>query len=326
VTGGAGFLGVHLLRELVARGVDARSLDLVRGAPDGVDELLGDVRDEIAVSEALTGVDVVVHAAAALPSAGDLDATNVAASALVARVAAEAGVGRAILVSSGVVYGVGGSPYRESDEPQPIEPYGRSKVLAEQAWLATAPSPLVLRPSAFLGPERLGVFGILFRWIQEGRRIYVLGSGSNRYQLLEVADLVAAVLRGADRPTAGIVNIGGRLSGTVRQDLGAVIAYAGSTSRVIGVPAAPVRAALKVLHAARVSPLSTWHIESADRDFVLDTSRAEDELGWSATWSGVEALVRSYDWFVREGARRPHGSTHRAAWREQALGLVRRVS
>jgi nucleoside-diphosphate-sugar epimerase len=326
VTGGAGFLGVHLLPELSARGFQARSLDLERGAPPGVEEIVGDIRDERVLREALAGVDVVVHAAAALPPGGDLDSTNVVATESLARQAAEVGVFRSILVSSAVVYGIGRSPYRESDEPRPIEAYGRSKLGAERAWLDAAPAPVVLRPSAFVGPERLGVFGILFRWIREGRRIYVLGDGSNTYQLLDVADLVTAVLAAGAKDTSGILNLGGRVSGTVREDLDAVIAHAGSPSRVVGVPARPARLLLQTLHAARLSPLSAWHIASADATFVLDCSRAREALGWQPERSAAESLCSAYDWFVRDGRSRPVGTAHRTAWRERALGLVRRVS
>ena len=60
-----------------------------------------------------------------------------------------------------------------------------------------------MRPKTFVGPERLGVFEILFDWIREGRRIPILGDGANRYQLLAVEDLVDAVVRCLDAPVAG---------------------------------------------------------------------------------------------------------------------------
>jgi nucleoside-diphosphate-sugar epimerase len=326
VTGGAGFLGVHLLRRLVEHGVPARSLDLTPGAPADVEEIVGDVRDARVVRDALDGIDVVLHAAAALPSGGDLETTNVEATSSIARLAKERGVKRAILVSSGVVYGVGASPYREDDPPRPIEGYGRSKLRAEEAWLDAAPAPVVLRPAAFIGPERLGVFGILFRWVREGRRIYVLGDGGNRYQLLDVADLVTAIVLGGESPVEGVVNIGGVVSGTVRGDLETLIAHAGSESRVVGVPAKPAQAILTTLTALRLSPLTAWHVRSADRDFVLDCARAGEALGWTPTRSGADALRAAYDWYVREGASRPAGTTHRAAWRERGLSALRRLS
>ena len=328
VTGGSGFLGVHLLRRLGERGIAVRSLDLepLEDGFAGVESIVGDVRDESVVRRALEGVEVLVHAAAALPSGGNLEAVNASATTELARLAREAGVRRSVFVSSGVVYGILPPPVSETATPQPCEPYGRSKLAAERAWLAAAPAPLVLRPSAFIGPERLGVFGILFRWIGEGRRIYVLGNGANRYQLLDVADLVHALELAADHPGDGVLNVGGRISGTIRADLETLIRHAGSRSRVVGIPAAPAKAALAVLDAAHLSPLQRWHRLSADRDIVFDCSRAEEILGWKPTRSGAETLIRSYDWYRADGESRPEGIAHRSRWREQALGVLRRIS
>lgn len=327
VTGGAGFLGIHLLRRLAEEGIEARSLDIepADDASAGIEIVAGDVRDEAVLRLALAGVDVVVHAAAALPSTGDV-ASNVVGTERLAKEAARAGVERSIFISSGVVYGLGRSPLRESDEPHPVEPYGRSKLRAERAWLATTAAAIVLRPAAFIGPERLGVFGILFRWVREGRRIYVLGDGSNRYQLLDVADLVEAVLLAGKTRAEGVVNVGGIVSGTVRDDLETLIAHAGTSSRVVGLPPRPARAALALLGAVRLSPLSGWHVRSADRDFVLDCARATDLLGWAPTRTGADALCAAYDWYVHEGAWRQTGTTHRSAWHERGLALLRRLS
>jgi nucleoside-diphosphate-sugar epimerase len=326
VTGGAGFLGRHLLRRLAEQDIAARSLDLGPGAPDGVPEIVGDVRDGKAVRDALTDVDVVVHAAAALPVRGNVEETNVVGTQRVARLARERGVARAILVSSAVVYGLEPSPLRETDVPHPIDAYGRSKLRAEEIWLREAPAPLVLRPTAFIGPERLGVFGILFRFVREGRRVYVVGDGSNRYQLLDVEDLVSAILLAGESDAGGILNLGGIVLGTVRDDLEALVRHAGSPSRVVALPALPARLAGRALSAARLSPLSTWHVRSADQDFVLDCSRAGEVLGWAATRSGADALRRAYDWYVAEGRLAAPGLTHRDAWHERGLALLRRLS
>src|SRR5207237_5131940 len=98
---------------------------------------------------------------------------------------------------------------------------------------------VILRPQTFIGPERLVVFEILFDWIREGRRIPILGDGSNRYQLLGVEDLVEATVSAAEAAVAGeTFNIGATESGTVRSDLEALIAPAGSRRRL---PPAPAR-------------------------------------------------------------------------------------
>ena len=118
-----------------------------------------------------------------------------------------------------------------SIEDAPLEGvghYGRSKIEAEEvarSLAAHGPEVVILRPKTFLGPERLGVFEILFDWIREGRRVPILGDGSNRYQLLDVDDLAEAVLLAGTKPVAGeTLNIGATDFGTVRSDLEALIA------------------------------------------------------------------------------------------------------
>src|SRR5262249_58218096 len=78
--------------------------------------------------------------------------------------------------------------------------YGGSKIGGERVCLSFAQRGLdvaIIRPKTFIGPERLGVFEILFDWVHNGRGIYMLGDGTNRYQLLAVEDLVEAVLPAA---------------------------------------------------------------------------------------------------------------------------------
>src|SRR5207244_9529374 len=119
---------------------------------------------------------------------------------------------------------------------------GGSKIEAEEVARAVGDrvEVVLLRPKTFVGPERLGVFEILFDWIREGRRIPILGSGQNRYQLLAVEDLVDAVVLAAERPVAGeTLNIGATEFGTVRTDLEELIAHAGSSSRLRPIPPRP---------------------------------------------------------------------------------------
>jgi nucleoside-diphosphate-sugar epimerase len=328
VTGGSGFVGRHLIRRLLAEGETVRSLDLLRLDLPGAEASVGDVRDGGALRRLLAGADVLVHAAAALPIAGParaLRSTNVEGTRTVVAAATEARVGRIVVVSSGVVYGLQPPPVREDTRPEPIEPYGRTKLAAEQ--VARAAGAVVLRPSAVVGAERLGLYALLFDWIGEGRRVYVLGSGRTRYQLLAVDDLVDGIVLAVHRARPGeTYNLGATRFGTVRDDLEQLIRHAGSTSRVVAVPARPARVLLAGLAALRLSPLSPWHYRSASRDVVLDVARAERELGWMPRRSNVEALADAYDWYVgHRGERRP-GATHRSAWSERALGVARRLS
>ena len=300
-----------------------------------VEELRGDVRDPSATARLVDGADVLVHAAAALPIQASREAirsVNVEGTAVVFAAALEAGVRRAVLISSTAVYGIPKHhPLREDAPLVGVGHYGESKIDAERVARRAARRGLetvILRPKTFIGPERLGVFEILFDWIREGRRIPILGGGSNRYQLLAVEDLVAATLSAADAGVAGeTFNVGATEFGTVRSDLEALIAHAGSGSRLRPVPARPAELALRALELAHLSPLAEWHYRTAHRDSFVDVSKAQRELGFKPRLSNEQALCETYDWYLaHRDELSAAGVTHRVPWDQRALGLLKRLS
>ena len=126
--------------------------------------------------------------------------------------------GGSILISSTAVYGVPERhPIHEDDPLVGVGWYGESKIEAELLageFGRRGLDVVIVRPKTFIGPERLGVFEILFDWIREGRRIPILGDGGNLYQLLAVEDLVDAVARCFAAPVGGeALNVG---AGVVR--------------------------------------------------------------------------------------------------------------
>jgi nucleoside-diphosphate-sugar epimerase len=339
ISGGAGFLGLHLARRLLAERHDVRTLDVVPlddpALEGSVEELGGDVRDPAAAARLTADADVLVHAAAALPIQASRDAirsVNVEGAAVTLAAALEAGVGRALLISSTAVYGIPKvHPLREDMPLVGVGAYGESKIEAERVAQEAGRRGLgvvILRPKTFIGPERLGVFEILFDWIREGRRIPILGDGANRYQLLAVEDLVEATLSAATADAAGeTFNIGATEFGTVRSDLEALIAHAGSGSRLRSVPARPAEVVLRGLELARLSPLAEWHYRTAHRDSYVDVSRAQRLLGFSPRLSNEQTLCETYDWYLQNREHlRGAGLTHRVPWDQRALGLLKRLS
>jgi nucleoside-diphosphate-sugar epimerase len=339
ISGGAGFLGLHLARRLVADGHEVRTLDLAPledAALEGrVDEQHGDVRVPADARRLVAGADVLVHAAAALPiqvTRAAIRSVNVEGAAVTFAAAAEAGVRRVVLISSTAVYGVPERhPIHEDDPLVGVGHYGESKIEAERlcdAFARRGLETVIVRPKTFVGPERLGVFEILFDWIREGRRIPILGDGSNRYQLLAVEDLVEAVVRCLDAPVAGeALNVGAGRFGTVREDLEALIAHAASGSRLRPVPARPAEVVLRGLELARLSPLAEWHYRTAHKDSFVSIEKARRLLGWDPRLSNAETLCATYDWYLEHrGELRGAGLTHRVPWDQRALGLLRRVS
>jgi nucleoside-diphosphate-sugar epimerase len=340
ISGGAGFLGLHLARRLLDDHQTVRTLDVAPldepSLERSVHELRGDLRDPVTARQLVDGADVLVHAAAALPIRGsrqEITSVNAGGTATVLAAALEAGVRRAIFISSTAVYGVPKvHPIPEDAPLVGVGPYGESKIEAERVCREFGERGLevvIVRPKTFIGPERLGVFEILFDWVHDGRRIYMLGDGRNRYQLLAVEDLVEAVVLAArkDGVAGEAINVGAQEFGTVREDLQALIDHAQSSSRLTAVPARPAEIALRALELARLSPLAEWHYKTAHRDSFVDVTKAERLLGWHARLSNADALCETYDWYLaHRDTLGKAGTTHRVPWNQQALALLKRLS
>jgi nucleoside-diphosphate-sugar epimerase len=339
ITGGAGFLGINLIRYLLARGHKVRSIDI---APfdyperDAVEVIQGDIRDRATVERAMSGVDIVVHAAAALPlySKEAIFSTDIEGTRILLESASSHGVSRFIHISSTAVYGIPDHhPLLEDDRLEGVGPYGEAKIRAEQLCLEYRARGLcvpIIRPKTFVGPERLGVFELLYDWAFDGRNFPLLGKGDNRYQLLDVEDLCAAIYLCAtgDRDLVNdTFNVGAKQFGTMRDDFQAVLDHAGHGKRVIGFPARPLIWTLKVLELLHLSPLYRWVYETAAKDSFVSIERIETRLGFAPKYSNREALIRNYDWYVANRAkiRGTSGISHRAPWKQGILRLAKRL-
>ena len=337
ITGGAGFLGVNLCRHLLAAGASVRSLDIAASTHperDQVDVVAGDIRDPSVVDRAMRDIDVVIHAAAALPLSNrrEIWSVEVDGTRLLLQSACDHGVSRFIYISSTAVYGVPKHhPIREDDPLHGVGPYGKAKIAAEALCLDYRRRGLcvpILRPKSFVGPERLGVFELLCNWAYEGRNFPVLGKGDNRYQLLDVADLCRAIelCVTSDFSIANdTFNVAARRFGTIREDFQAVLDRAGQGGRIVAIPAAPALWALRVLRLLRLSPLYPWIYETVTEDSWVDTERIERVFGFVPTYSNRDALVRTYDWYRAHRAEIPRtaGVTHRVPWHRGLLGVAK---
>ncbi len=338
VTGGAGFLGINLLRFLDAKGYDLVSLDMADFTyPDMKEKVFivrGDIRDRATVERAMKGVDIVVHAAAALPlySPEDIYSTDVEGTRTVLETARAHGVERVVHISSTAVYGIPDHhPLLESDHLVGVGPYGEAKILAEEVCLEFRKGGMIvpiIRPKSFVGPERLGVFALLYDWALDGRHFPMIGNGKNRYQLLDVEDLCQAIhlcmTLPADKAN-DTFNIGAEEFATMREDYQAVLDRAGFGRRIKGFPAEPAIWGLRLLEKLRISPLYKWVYETASKDSFVSIDKAKRQLGFKPKYSNKDALLRNFQWYIdhRDSFAAQSGISHRAPWKQGALRLVK---
>lgn len=341
ITGGAGFLGLHVARKFAEYGVDdIMLLDIAPFArheyPDQCQFIQGDVRDT-QLLDALASdetIDAVVHGAAALPlwKPAEIYDINIRGTLNVLATCERHQIPRMLFVSSTAVYGVPERhPLYEDDPLEGVGAYGESKIEAEQICVSYRDFGLcvpIIRPKTFIGIERLGVFQILYDWIESGKKIPIIGDGSNRYQLLEVEDLAESIwlaTSGAEEKTNDTFNIGATDFSTVAEDVGAVCAYANTGARPLSTPAGPVKMALRNFERAGLSPLYEWVYGTADKDSYVDVEKAHEKLGWTPQYSNADALIRSYRWYIdnKETIQQGTGVTHRIAWDQGILRVFK---
>ncbi len=299
VTGGAGFIGSHLVDALLARGDEVHAVDnLATGSQDNVaaaaelHEL--DIRDPAlrALAERLRP-DVVFHLAAQADVATsvakpDFDAdVNVVGTVRVLEAARAAGANVVFTSTGGALYGECERPATEQDARRPLSPYGTSKLAGEE-YLATwnrlhGMRNVVCRLANVYGPRQLaslegGVVSIFLDRLRDGQPTVIFGDGLQTRDFVYVGDVVAALLAAAEG--AGVFNVGTGVQTSVLE-LHRLCAQAAGVERE------------PQLADARPGDI---------RDSVLDPGLAERVLGWRPAHSLAEGLAETWRWVAAQPA------------------------
>jgi len=338
VTGGAGFFGGILKRRLLAQGHRVVSIDLEEDHDVAANlvSVRGDIRDRAALARLFDehAPEGVFHCAAILAhDAKDrrfLWSSNVDGTANVAAWAERKGVRGIVYTSSNCVYARNfDAAVDETVEPCPAEIYGRSKLEGERILARAGVRCVTLRTPTIVDEGRLGLLAILFEFIAEGRRVWVVGRGDQRYQFLCAQDLADACLRAMDSDASGVLHVGSSRVRTMREVFASVCERAATGARVASLPRAPTLWAMRLAHALGLSPLGPYQYRMIASNSVFDTTRARTRLGWTPTATNEEMLWRAYDHFVRhrsEIAARRDGSAHRRAAGMGVLRLLKWLS
>lgn len=340
VTGGSGFLGINLIRFLLQKNYELVSLDVAKfDYPDVKDKIkivTGDIRNEKDVLDAIEGCDMVIHSAMALPlyEENEIMTTGIDGTKLLLEISKQKNVKRFIHISSTAVYGIPDHhPLYETDKLDGVGPYGKAKVKAEgicEEFRKEGMCVPILRPKSFIGPERLGVFALLYDWALTGHNFPMIGKGNNRYQLLDVEDLCGAIYSTMILPEEKVndtFNIGAKEFTTMREDYQAVLDYAGHGKKIVGLPEKPIIWTLRFLEALKLSPLYKWVYETASKDSFVSIEKAEKVLGFTPKYSNKDALIRNYKWYLDnlESFQNQSGVSHRVPWKQGILKLAKMV-
>jgi nucleoside-diphosphate-sugar epimerase len=342
ITGGAGFLGFHLCRKLSPHFDEIIINDIIpfnkKEYDSNVRYFKQDIRDKEGMNNLIKTEepDFIIHAAAALPlyKPDIIMQVNIGGTKNILDAALEYGVKRVVFISSTAVYGVPEKhPLYEGDTLIGVGPYGETKIIAEKICEKYREKGLcipIIRPKTFIGTHRLGVFQILYDWVEHGKKIPILGSGKNRYQLLEVEDLADAIHLTLSKPRELVndtFNVGATYFETVYEDVSALCKYANSGARVMRTPASVIIFMLRIFEKMKLSPLYEWVYGTASKDSFVSVEKIQKKLGWKPKYSNSEALIRSYQWYLdpENELIRGTGVTHTVAWKQGILGLFKKI-
>ena len=301
ITGGAGFIGSNLVRQLVADGNDVTVLDnLLSGFRSNLDPfpevrfIEGDIRDGVAVAEAIKNAEVVFHMAASVGNKRSIDHPlidadiNVMGTITVLEAARHAGVRKIVASSSAGIFGeLKTLPIKEDHPVEPDTPYGSSKLCMEKECLAYAKlydiEAVCLRYFNVYGPnQRFDAYGnvipiFVFKMLR-GEGLTIFGDGEQTRDFVNVKDVVQANIKAAmSRGVSGAFNIGSADRITINRLAELLRVTSGIEPQVVYGPPRPG----DVLHS--LAEISAAHNSF---DFAPSVSMEEglkDYMSWAAS-------------------------------------------
>lgn len=289
ITGGAGFIGSHLVEACLSRGYEVKVMDnLSQGRKEWLhadaEFIEADIKDPAACLRAAKGCEVIFHTAAMSRSAASLDnveictSNNIVGTQNILEAARAVGVHKVIYSGSSTYYGNQPTPHQEDMRPDYLNFYGLSKHVGEEYCLLFdrmyGVSANVLRYFNVYGPRLSGegqyalVMSIFFRQLREGKSLTIHGTGEQARDFVHVRDVAQANILAFESPLHGrIYNVGSGVAVSVKE------------------------------LADIISPNQLYEPRRAgDADITLaDISRIEQELGWLPQVSFADGLKELID-------------------------------
>ena len=316
IVGGDGFVGRYIARDLLDQNANVIVCDLKK-SPIPIYDRAKFIECDITNEEDVSRVpferdDVVYNVAARMlhPIVSRKQrheyffSVDYVGAKHVVDIAMGAGCSRLVQFSTDMVYGrlLTPPPIKEDHPRNPIGEYSDSKRCIEDYCIEKRNEGLrvsIFRPRLIIGPGRLGVLGKLFKLIQMGLPVPMIGAGNNRYQMVSVFDCAsAAVLSGMKGVVEGEFNLGSETPPKVKTLLRELIDSVRSRSILVPTPASLVKSVLRALDAMNLSLMVPEQYEVADLDYVIDIEHTKSALGWVPTYDDRTMFHRAFDDFV----------------------------
>ena len=315
VTGDSGFIGSYLISFLDESGYLVRGIDLVPKKNPGINylQVVGDILDETAIGQAMQGCDCVIHLAAEHKDFGIAEEryfqVNVEGTQKLLTQASFRNIKKFIFFSSVAVYGDTVSPSEET-VPNPVNPYGTSKFMAEQVirkWVEEDPSrqAIILRPTVVFGPRNRANIFKLIQYVCDKKFIWI-GKGKNIKSIAYVENVVGATcfLLENMKPGFQILNYVDEPQLTTRELVTIIAAKADLPVPTFYIPLSVALPAAKVLDvvgalAHRDFPVTSARLKKFNTSTTFQSEKIRS-LGFMTPYSLEEGIEKNVRWYRHE--------------------------
>lgn len=309
VTGSSGFLGSYIVQKILDSGDKVVGIDIIENPKfkNKIEFFKADINcDYKHLVKYFKNIDIVHHNAALVPimKAGNkFFITNVDGTENVLKASIESNVEHFSHMSSSAIFGAPrGDQNIDVEFPNPKEIYGKSKFLAEKKVEKyfngnNFKSCSIIRPRTVVGPGRLGIFSILFDWVNDNKKIPIIGDGMNKFQFSHPVDLAEVSFETGSRGISGKFNIGVPEYSFLKDDLNKFFLRAGSKSKVFTTNKNFCVSVLYLLEKLKLSPLTSYHILVYNKNFYYDLDHAHQKLNWRSKFSNVDVLFEAFMWY-----------------------------
>lgn len=309
VTGGAGYLGSRLVEALELQGCKVFVIDQNINDNQNSENtffIQANMSNMLEVMHDIEAVDVIFNCAASVPLVKDKQVIRQSSEGSLMAVldfASKNEIPKVVHMSSSAVYGrVDHLPVTKTTPMIPIEEYGKAKYVAEQICNSFRKKGLdisIIRPRTIVGLGRLGIFSLLFNWIQRDIDIPFFGELDLRYQMVHIDDLVTAVIESAKIVGPNDYNLGAKVFESRYTELNSLIQIAGSGSRIMRLPNMVLRTATAIPLLLQLLPFAEYQLRLYSESFYFDDHDWKI-LGVEPKYSNLDSLISSYEYFVSE--------------------------
>lgn len=303
ITGASGFVGSHLLvrnSEFVGVDINPTNPSIIYCDVNKTEELRKIVKDfKVKRIVHLAGVQFTSYISPKMRSKVMIG--NLTMAQAIRSVAESENIEVIVYVSTDMVYGlVVNSPVSEVNIPKPIGEYGESKLAAEKEFLKLSGTckVVIFRPRLIMGQGRQGTIQTLSRLLVSKLPLFLIGNGKSRYQFVGVEDVCEAILLALETVDSQVYNLGSDNPPQLNDLFRIVLERLGIRKLIVRVPSWLANVVLGILDKFGLGPLTPEQYKIAGKDYVLDTTKAKEQLKWKPNSTDGELLLESLNHLI----------------------------